>query len=105
MNRKGLLKEIILYLSPLTPEDKLAEIDLVIKELVLEKRWINAEIKSKKEAQKKADTALVKSIGQEIKSEYKNSTFSIFDEFLKKKEGKEGGYKKSIRTRKNIKKQ
>lgn len=103
LNRKELLKEIKLYLSPLTPEDKLAEIDFVINNILLdEKKWINVEIKSKKEAQKKADTALVKSIGQEIKSKSEDSTFYRFDEFLKGK--KEGGYKKSIRTRKNIKK-
>jgi hypothetical protein len=102
LNRKGLLTEIKLYLRPLTPEDKLEEIDRVIYELEVEKRWINVEIKNKKEAQKKADTALVKSIGQEIKSKSEDSTFYRFDKFLKGK--KEGGYKKSIRTRKNIKK-
>jgi hypothetical protein len=103
LNRRGLLKEIQLYLRPLTPEDKLAEIDFVIDNILLdERRLINVEIKSKKEAQKKADTALVKSIGQEIKSKSEDSTFYRFDKFLKGK--KEGGYKKSIRTRKNIKK-
>lgn len=109
LNRRGLLwrglwNQIKVHLEPLTPADKLEEIDFVIDELELQKRWIEGNIKDKKEAQQKqqkADKTLFESIGQQIKNP---NYFSKFEEFLKKEEGKEGGYKKSIRTRKNIKK-
>jgi hypothetical protein len=112
LNRGKFIRELQSYLSPLTPEDKLIEIDFLINNTIKDERDdISTQIiklkKAEKEALKKAEITQDKSISKDINS------FSIFDNFLKSKEGdlkskegdkSKGGYKKTIRTRKNIKK-
>ena len=73
------------YLSPLTPEDKLIEIDFLINNTIKDARDdISRQIRT------------LKTLKKDLKS--KNSSFSIEGDKSK------GGYKKTIRTRKNIKK-
>ena len=102
LNRREFTHALQSYLSPLTPEDKLIEINFLINNTIKDERDdISTQIinlkKAEKEAQKKPETSILKSIKDSNKS-----SFAKFDEFLKNKSN--GGYNKSIITRKKHKK-
>lgn len=95
------LIKLKLYLKPLTLEEQKQEISFIISNVLEAKKDdIKRKIESKKKAEKEAETSILKSIKTAINSE--NSSFAKFDDFLKNKSN--GGYKKSIITRKKHKK-
>lgn len=101
LNRIEFTHTLQSYLSPLTPEDKLIEIDFLINNTIKDERDdISTQIiklkKAEKEAQKKTETSILNRIKNSNKS-----SFAKFDEFLNKSNG---GYNKSIITRKKHKK-